>query len=163
MTQFNEDWKSDRIGSALRGENPLVITEMSSGFAVMGDTQFLPGYCVFLPKKTVESLEALAMPERTAYLSDASLVGEAVLRATGAKRINYSIYGNTDAFLHTHIFPRYHSEPPERISRPVWDYRAEHWKSNEDSYKEEQHGLLRDKIATALTQLMEEAYPEKDV
>lgn len=42
------EWKNDRIGSVLKGENPTVITRMRSGFAVLGDTQFLPGYCLLL-------------------------------------------------------------------------------------------------------------------
>ncbi len=36
-------WKDDRIGSAHRGENPMVMALMRSGFAVIGDTQHLPG------------------------------------------------------------------------------------------------------------------------
>lgn len=38
------DRRDDRIGSALRGENPTVLKRLPSGFAVIGDTQFLPGY-----------------------------------------------------------------------------------------------------------------------
>ncbi len=38
-------WKQDRIGAAERGENPMVLARMRSGYAVIGDTQFLPGYC----------------------------------------------------------------------------------------------------------------------
>jgi hypothetical protein len=42
------DWRLDRIGSALRGENPTVLARMPGGFAVIGDVQWLPGYCVLL-------------------------------------------------------------------------------------------------------------------
>jgi hypothetical protein len=42
------DWRADRVGSALRGQNPTVLTRLDTGFAVMGDTQFLPGYAVLL-------------------------------------------------------------------------------------------------------------------
>ena len=44
------DWRDDRIGSAARGENPTVLAELPSGYAVIGDVQFLPGYCVLLGK-----------------------------------------------------------------------------------------------------------------
>jgi hypothetical protein len=37
-------WKEDRIGSSHRGENPMVMARMRIGFAVIGDTQHLPGY-----------------------------------------------------------------------------------------------------------------------
>jgi hypothetical protein len=49
-------WKSDRIGSAERGENPTVMVKMKSGFAVIGDNQFLPGYCVLLGYPRASSL-----------------------------------------------------------------------------------------------------------
>jgi hypothetical protein len=42
------DWLDDRIGAAHRGENPLVMARMRSGFAVIGDTQHLPGYSLLL-------------------------------------------------------------------------------------------------------------------
>ncbi len=31
------DWRDDRIGSALRGENPTVLGRLPAGFAVIGD------------------------------------------------------------------------------------------------------------------------------
>jgi hypothetical protein len=33
------DWQEDRVGPALRGENPTVLARMPGGFAVMGDPQ----------------------------------------------------------------------------------------------------------------------------
>ena len=35
---------TERLLQLDRGENPKLILRMKSGFAVMGDTQFLPGY-----------------------------------------------------------------------------------------------------------------------
>ncbi len=43
---MTDDCKRDRLGSALRGENPTVLRRLDAGFAVIDDTQFLPGYCV---------------------------------------------------------------------------------------------------------------------
>ena len=45
---MGDDFRVDRIGSALRGENPTVLRRLEAGFAVIGDVQFLPGYSVFL-------------------------------------------------------------------------------------------------------------------
>jgi hypothetical protein len=42
------DWRADRVDAAERGENPTVLRRMRSGFAVIGDSQFLPGYCLLL-------------------------------------------------------------------------------------------------------------------
>lgn len=102
-TNFNEDWKMDRIGSAHRGENPMVLTKLKSGFVVMGDTQFLPGYCVLLPLEQVNTLNDLDFKQRGEYLLDMSLIGDAIQEVCSPRRINYSIYGNTDAF-YTLIF-----------------------------------------------------------
>ena len=62
------DWKYDRVESAERGENPMVMARMKSGFAVVGDTQFLPGYSVLLAAPKVESLNELSLEERTQFL-----------------------------------------------------------------------------------------------
>ena len=48
LEAFDIDWRADRLGTARRGENPMVLVKMRSGYAVIGDTQFLPGYCVLL-------------------------------------------------------------------------------------------------------------------
>jgi diadenosine tetraphosphate (Ap4A) HIT family hydrolase len=154
----NTDWKLDRIGSAQKGENPMVITKMRSGFAVIGDTQFLPGYCVLLPIKKVESLEELDFELRSQYLLDMSLIGEAVKNVCHPRRINYSIYGNTDPFLHAHIFPRYEWEPEEIIPYPVWRYPNEKWSDTENNYNEKEHGILKDEIKEELIRLMKSAY-----
>jgi diadenosine tetraphosphate (Ap4A) HIT family hydrolase len=111
------DWKQDRIGSALRGENPTVLRRLPSGFAVAGDTQFLPGYCVLLAEPEVGHLSDLSLRERSQFLTDMSLVGEAVTRVCrpdGLVRINYEILGNGLPCLHAHVFPRYAWEPEER-------------------------------------------------
>ncbi|SFM26324.1 Diadenosine tetraphosphate (Ap4A) hydrolase [Gracilibacillus orientalis] len=154
----NEDWKKDRIGSAHRGENPMIITKMKSGFAMIGDTQFLPGYCVLLPFKKYGSLEELDFKQRSDYLLDMSLIGEAILNVCEPRRVNYSIYGNTDAYLHAHVFPRYNWEPEERIPYPVWQYSSEKWRNPEYQYSHETHGELKEKLNNEINELMKKAY-----
>ena len=54
-----------------------------------------------------------------------SIVGDALLDVTGAHRINYAIMGNSDQVLHSHIVPRYVTEPEEfRLNTP-WSYPQE--------------------------------------
>ncbi|WP_377639891.1 hypothetical protein [Oryzobacter terrae] len=36
--------------------------------------------------------------------------------------MNLEILGNSDPYLHAHVFPRYEWEPPEHVGRPVWRY-----------------------------------------
>lgn len=150
------DWKTDRVRSAEAGTNPMVITKLESGYAVMGDTQFLPGYCVLLASPQVEHLSDLDLERRLAFLRDMSLLGEAVELACagdGLRRVNYEILGNTDAFLHAHVFPRYDWEPAERVTMPVFLYPKENWTAVEHQYDDSRHGNLRAAIKEDLERL----------
>ena len=154
------DWKADRIGSAAAGTNPMVIARMESGFAVIGDTQFLPGYCLLLADPEVDQLSDLDLDRRMEFLRDMSLIGEAIERACadgGLRRINYEILGNTDHYLHAHVFPRYEWEPAERIGHPVFNYPREYRTLPEHQFDERRHGDLRRSIKQHLEQLMAQA------
>ena len=149
-----KDWREDRIGSALRGENPMILTRMRSGFAVIGDTQFLPGYSLLLTASSANHLTDLPFDQRSIYLEDMSLIGEAIMRVCQPRRVNYEILGNTDAFLHAHVFPRYNWEPEELQGWPVWKYPPSNWSEPEHAYNESKHGELRLRLTEALLALM---------
>ncbi len=153
---MSDEWMRDRIGAAQRGVNPMVIARMRSGFAVIGDHQFMPGYCVLLASPEVDHLSDLPLPERTVFLSDMSLLGEAVMRVTQPRRMNYEILGNTDAYLHAHVWPRYDWEPEEYRGGPVWRYPGEQRFADEHAYNDERHGDLRLRIGEALRTLLVE-------
>ncbi|HLG76023.1 MAG TPA: hypothetical protein VKX46_06385 [Ktedonobacteraceae bacterium] len=144
------DWKQDRIGSAERGENPMVLARMRSGFAVIGDTQFLPGYCLLLAFPQVDHLTDLAFTQRGVYLQDMTLIGEAIMQVCQPRRINYEILGNTDHFLHAHIFPRYSWEPADRQGSPIWLYPDSYWSDPNHAYLDEKYGELRKRLAEVL-------------
>ncbi|MDQ2744224.1 MAG: hypothetical protein M3Z66_18285 [Chloroflexota bacterium] len=152
------DWRADRIGAAERGENPTVITRMHSGYAVLGDTQFLPGYCVLLAVPQVTHLTDLALPDRRDFLVDMSLLGEAIERVYQPRRINYEILGNTDAYVHAHVWARYDWEPKEYIGGPVWRYPQETRFAPEQAFLREKHEVVRRQLADVLTMLMKSAY-----
>jgi diadenosine tetraphosphate (Ap4A) HIT family hydrolase len=156
------DWRDDRVGSALRGENPLVMARMRSGFAVIGDTQHLPGYSLLLTDDpSVDQLTDLDWERRTQFLFDLSLIGEAVQRAcqeNGLRRINYEVLGNAEPVLHGHVHPRYDWEPPERITGPVWRYPKELRNAPEHAYSDEKHGEVRAAITAELRALIGQAY-----
>ncbi|KTC35856.1 hypothetical protein LGQ10_05855 [Pseudomonas sp. L5B5] len=137
---------SQRVELARQGANDKVICRMASGWAVMGDVQFLPGYCLLLPDPVVPSLNDLDAQARAAYLLDMARIGDAVLQATGALRMNYEILGNSEPELHCHLFPRYASEPEDKRRMPVWFY---DWKTAV-AYTESEHGELRKRIAQLL-------------
>ena len=152
----------DRIGSAHRGENPLVIARMRSGFAVIGDTQHLPGYSLLLTDDpSVNHLTDLDWAHRTEFLFDLSLLGEAVERACrphGLRRINYEVLGNSLAVLHGHVHARYEWEPPDKITGPVWRYPKEVRNDPAHAYSDKRHAELRAAITAELNDLTGRAY-----
>ncbi|GAB7528919.1 hypothetical protein PS3A_13280 [Pseudomonas sp. 3A(2025)] len=138
---------SQRVTLARIGANDKVICRVASGWVVMGDVQFLPGYCLLLPDPVVPSLNDLDNAARATYLLDMARIGDAVLQVTGAIRINYEILGNSEPELHCHLFPRYASEPDEKRKMPAWFY---DWKTT-PPYVEALHGDLRKRIAEILS------------
>lgn len=124
------DHRLDRVGSALAGTNPTVLRRMRAGFAVIGDVQHLPGYCVLITDDpAADQLTDLAPERQLAFLEDAAVLARAVAavcarRDPAFRRINLEIQGNTDAFLHAHVTPRYEWEPDDVVG---WPAALHHW------------------------------------
>ena len=111
-----------QVVEAREARLPRVVTRLYSGWVVLGERQFVRGYALLLPDPVVPNLNALGARERIAFLSDMSRLGDALLKVTGAARINYAIFGNQDPALHAHVVPRYLDEPePYRTQHP-WSY-----------------------------------------
>lgn len=150
--------------AAIDGRNPTVLAELEHAFAVIGDVQFLPGYSLALTKRPgVDRLSDLPRPERVAYLADADLVATAVESVCQSldrvyRRVNVEILGNSDAFLHTHIWPRYSWEPPDLMHHPVWLYPADRW-SDPATALGRQHNSLRSALTAELARLREVMAP----
>ncbi|MEI6727057.1 MAG: hypothetical protein WCN81_12645 [Actinomycetes bacterium] len=113
---------AERVAQAWAGTNDRVITRLASGWAVLGDDQYLPGYCLLLADPVVPSLNDLAAPARAQFLADMARLGDAILSVTAAERVNYEILGNSEPELHAHLHPRYSDEPTELRAMPVWFY-----------------------------------------
>jgi diadenosine tetraphosphate (Ap4A) HIT family hydrolase len=154
------DWRTDRVGSALRGENPAVLRRLPGGFAVMGDVQFLPGYSVLITDTPgADRLTDLPRAERLAFLDSLDLLGEAVQtvcarRDPQFRRINLEIQGNDDAFLHAHVWPRYEWEGADHVWRPVALHPVERWRAPEpDTVLGPQHEALRSDLVGEIDRL----------
>lgn len=151
-------WKLDRVGAARRGDNPTVLTRMRSGWAVIGDSQHLPGYCVLLADvDEVDHLTELPPAARTEFLEDMALLGEAVFNACNGidphfRRVNYEILGNSLHTLHAHVHARYAWEPAEYRNGPVWRYPTELRNSPQHELAPE-HDDLRAAITRELERL----------
>ncbi len=111
-----------RVAALRTGGDPTVVARLPSGWAVMGDPQVMDGYCLLLPDPVVPHLNALAGPARERFLADMARLGDAVLAATGAVRINYAMFGNVEPALHAHVFPRYTDEPEALRTANPWGY-----------------------------------------
>ncbi len=151
------EWLRDPIGAAERGENPTVLRRMPSGYAVIGNMQLLPGYCLLLATPKVTHLSDLAPAARRQFLYDMSVLGEAVelaCRPYGLRRLNYEILGNGDTYVHAHIFPRYIWEPADHLALPVWLYDKATWEDPAYAYAAVKHGELKRDIEAALATLV---------
>lgn len=122
----------------------------------MGDPQWLPGYCVLLSDDPqADRLSDLTRAEQVTYLSSMALLGEAVEEACrrhdpAFRRVNLEILGNTDAFLHAHIWPRYEWEPAGLVSKPVWLYPAEKWQDDKTAL-----GPAQDALRATIAELLD--------
>lgn len=112
----------ERVELCRAGIYAPMICRVNSGWVVLGDTQFLRGYCLIYADPVVGHLNELDADARKTLMYEASIVGDALLDITGAARINYEVLGNLAPALHMHIFPRYADEPGELRTKPVWFY-----------------------------------------
>jgi len=137
------------VDSCRAGNDPTVVARLRSGWAVMGQKQVLRGYCLLLPDPVVPHLNALERTQRDLFLTELGLLGDAVLAATGALRINYAIFGNVEPALHAHVHPRFVDEPePMRTANP-WGY---DWQLA-PAFDVRVHAPLRDSIRRQLVRL----------
>ena len=149
------DFRADRVGSALAGTNPTVLRRLGAGFAVIADVQHLPGYCVLITDTPgIDQLTDLDPAAQLAFLDDASLLARAVStvcrrRDPRFRRINVEVQGNTDAFLHAHVTPRYTWEPDDIVG---WPAALHHWtgRVSEEHQLGPQHHELRSEIGAAI-------------
>jgi diadenosine tetraphosphate (Ap4A) HIT family hydrolase len=134
------------VDACRAGEYPAMISRMTSGWAVMGMSQFLQGYCLLLPDPVVPHLNALDGPARNQFLADMGVLGEAVYRATGALRINYAMFGNVEPALHAHVIPRFTDEADAMKTAHPWIY---DW-SAAPQFDPQRDGRLLEDIRTRL-------------
>lgn len=135
-----------RVRALCAGQDPTFIARLASGWAVMGDPQVLPGYCLLLPDPVVAHLNDFDGAARSRFLADVAALGDAVLAATGALRINYAMFGNLEPALHAHVIPRYGHEPGPQQALQPW---ALDWDSA-PRFDVASHGTLRERIHAAL-------------
>lgn len=141
-----------------RSGGARVIARLRSGWAVMGESQLLPGYCLLLPDPVVGSLNDLSPEARAAYLNEMAMLGDAVMRVSSVppRRINYEILGNLEPALHAHVIPRFESEPAEFRTKAVWMYPPEVWNAPQHRFDpaNPEHTRLRAALRAAVEALV---------
>jgi len=100
-------------------DNPYLVAELDTGYAVLADNQHIPGYTIFVSKTCARELHDLPPDIRSRFLDEMALVAQAVFRTFAPRKLNYELLGNSVAHLHWHIFPRYEDDPNPRW--PVWN------------------------------------------
>ncbi|MGW6869499.1 HIT family protein [Streptomyces sp. NPDC054901] len=152
--------ENEWIDELQRGEDPNVLFRMRSGWAILGNTQHLPGYCL-LVHESANHLTDLPRAQRAAFLLDLSLLGEAIQEVCSAKdsdfyRINYEVLGNLWNHLHGHVHARYYWEPEQRRQAPVWLYGDE--RVAPEHMRGTAHDELRSALSASLKRITDEAY-----
>lgn len=125
-------------------ERDEYVCRMRSGHLVLADMQYLRGYSILIGEPHAPSINDVSPEQQALFMQDMAVVGDLLMRVTGAYRVNYAILGNTDPYLHAHIVPRYTDEPAEYIHGLPWSY--PNITTAETSFSLERHSDLIQKL-----------------
>ena len=98
--------------------DPYLIMELETGYAILGWYQRFKGYTVFTCKQHVSELHQLEQKFKMKYFEEMSLVAEAVFNVFQPDKMNYELLGNGVSHLHWHLYPRVAGDTPRK--GPVW-------------------------------------------
>jgi len=108
----------ERIEMIQEDRNQYFVKELETGYVVIGDFKTYKGYTVFLSREHKSELHELAPSIKQKFLSEMSLVAEAVYNAFKPEKMNYELLGNSDKHLHWHLFPRRSSD--KKAYTAIW-------------------------------------------
>ncbi len=143
----------DRIEMIKSGTNPYFVTELKTGYVVIGDHQHFKGYTLFLYKEHKTELFQLERENKVDFLEEMSIVAEAVSKAFDAEKMNYELLGNSDTHLHWHLFPRVNGDLEgygDNGKGPVWLYPMEKMYSDNNRPTDEELTKLKSKLLEQL-------------
>lgn len=119
----------EQLAACREGAHPGLIARVASGFVILFEQQYLPGYCVLIADPLVGALNDLDAARRVMFLEDLAALGDAIPRALGAagidrpfRRMNYAMLGNVDPTLHAHAMPRFEDEPAGLRDKAYWAF-----------------------------------------
>ncbi|MBQ2774912.1 MAG: HIT family protein [Clostridia bacterium] len=141
----------DRIKLIEENNNPYFVTELETGYVVLGDHQRFKGYTLFLCKKHVTELHHLEHQNKMKFLEEMSLIAQAVQQAFNAEKMNYELLGNGDTHLHWHLFPRNSGDTPTK--GPVWWLPKEELWNDKYRPSKEELDVLKEKLKVEIEKL----------
>lgn len=147
----NECFICKRINMIEKGENPYFVAELETGYVVIGDHQYFNGYTLFLCKQHETELHFLDENYKIKFLTEMSMVAEAVHSAFKPEKLNYELLGNGDTHIHWHIFPRRENDTP--VKGPVWWLDREVMYSNDVKPSEQELTEMKIKLYNELKKL----------
>lgn len=113
----------DRVRLCREGRNPYFIHEFEHSYFVIGDHQYHPGYALVLLKDHVRELHELTPAVSAALFGEVMAATNALVRTWTPWKMNHACYGNAEAHVHFHLFPRYDTRPDHRNN--PWLHAAE--------------------------------------
>lgn len=141
----------ERISLIKKNQNPYLIKEFETGYAVLGDSQFFKGYCLFLCKVHKEELHELDNEFKEKFLKEMSVVAEAIYKAFHPQKLNYELLGNSHHHLHWHIFPRYLNDPLPQS--PIWCIDSKIRNAKENNPNKKDLDILKKQILKSISVL----------
>lgn len=148
----------DRIQMIKDEANPFFVKELETGYVVLGDTQRIEGYTLFLCKKHETELFDLDEDFATKYMKEMIFVAKAVKNAFRADKINYECLGQGDAHLHWHLFPRHEGDLGNYGNHgkgPVWWLPMEEFYADENCPSKEELFDLKQRLKAELERIVD--------
>lgn len=142
----------ERIRQIEEKTNKYFVAELETGYVVLGDSQFIKGYTLFLSKEHKTEIHELSIEKRSAFLMEMSYVAEAVYNAFKPHKMNYELLGNEFAHMHWHLFPRPKNDPIP--NEAIWVIDREERFSKEYLPSDEELGQMREILISELNKLM---------
>lgn len=142
----------DRIQMIKEGTNKYFVSELETGYVVIGDHQYFEGYTLFLCKEHKNEIHELDPYVKEKFLVEMSIVSEAVYKAFNPIKLNYELLGNGDSHMHWHLFPRSSSEANPKY--PVWWTPRETMYSDNTRPNEAKLDELKSKLLDELMKLL---------
>lgn len=92
--------------------DPYFITELETGYVILGWYQRFRGYTVFQCKQHGPELFDLDYNFRIKHFNEISLVAQAIYNIFHPDKMNYELLGNGCPHIHWHLYPRKKGDTP---------------------------------------------------